>query len=415
MSDRSVLIIDDDQNLVSALKEGLETLGYRVATAYDGLQGVLQAHQGKPDIIMLDFNMPAGGGGGVYDRLRSSTDTAKTPIVFLTGATVEEVKKTIRSTPNTFFLKKPISVAQLRKVLDKIIAGRGGNGASAAPAPAEAPPQAAPPPAPSPGGPPSDVGGPKTSPFSGMGTPAETSVPTAPAETPGFDQPLGRPHDEAAAPPPSMSAVPPPTLGAPTPLPNPAAEAPPANTDLAPGVPPVAEAPPAPAPAAAAPAPSVEPPAPGPATAAETPGAAGALRDKVYEFEFRVPYPDADRLGIVHYSNYLRYFETGRIELLRAIGVRYRDMEIERQLFLPALDSRCGYHAPCRCDDLIRVRAWLTGVEPGRLSFAYEVLNLDEGGARAVEGATTHQVLDAYWKSSELPEELLERIRPYSA
>ena len=122
MSQHSVLIIDDDEDLVAALKEGLETLSYKVATAYDGLQGVMQAHQGKPDIIMLDFNMPAGGGSGVYERLRASTDTAKTPIVFLTGATVEEVKKTIRSTPNTFFLKKPLSVSQLRKVLDKIIA-----------------------------------------------------------------------------------------------------------------------------------------------------------------------------------------------------------------------------------------------------------------------------------------------------
>ncbi|MBI2362383.1 MAG: response regulator, partial [Elusimicrobia bacterium] len=78
MAEKSILIIDDDQALVAAIKEGLETLGFRVAAAFDGLQGVLQAHQAKPDAVMLDFNMPAGGGAGVYERLRSSTVTAQT-------------------------------------------------------------------------------------------------------------------------------------------------------------------------------------------------------------------------------------------------------------------------------------------------------------------------------------------------
>ncbi|MFH1724545.1 MAG: response regulator, partial [Elusimicrobiota bacterium] len=142
MPERTVLIIDDDQVLVAAIKEGLETLGFKVAAAYDGLQGVLQAHQSKPSAIMLDFNMPAGGGAGVYERLRASTDTVQIPIIFVTGVTVQEVKGKIRSTPNTYFLRKPISVSQLQKVLDKILGPQG-----AAPASAQAPPQprAAPP------------------------------------------------------------------------------------------------------------------------------------------------------------------------------------------------------------------------------------------------------------------------------
>lgn len=152
MSEQTILIIDDDHALVSGLKEGLEGQGFKVSIAYDGLQGVLQAHQSRPAAIILDFNMPAGGGASVYERLRGSTDTAAIPIIFMTGATVDEVKVKIRSTPKTYFLKKPASLTQLSSVLDKILGGAGApaeaappepkpaaaNG-SAAPAPAERP------------------------------------------------------------------------------------------------------------------------------------------------------------------------------------------------------------------------------------------------------------------------------------
>lgn len=362
MSDRSVLIIDDDQSLVAAVKEGLETLGFRVAAAYDALQGVLQAHQGKPDIIMLDFNMPAGGGSGVYDRLRASTDTAATPIVFLTGATVEEVKKTIRSTPNTFFLKKPISVSQLRKVLDKIIAARESGAAGKPTAQGASVAQSAPPPPPAAAPPQRNEfpGAPKTSPFVGMGTPGEASVPSAPSPT--FDQPLGRVHDEAPAP----------SLGAPTPLPR------------------LAESAPAPAPAPSA--------------------AGGGLDGKVFVFQAKVAYADTDRLGIVYHGNYLRYFETGRTELLRAFGIRYRDLEMERQLYLPVVECRCEYLVPCRYDDSIMIRCWISEIGASGLSFSYEILNADEGGQLAVKGFTRHALLNAYWKSEEIPEDLRAKL-----
>lgn len=358
MSEHSVLIIDDDEDLVSALKEGLETLGFKVATAYDGLQGVMQAHQGKPDIIMLDFNMPAGGGSGVYERLRSSADMARTPIVFLTGATVEEVKKTIRSTPNTFFLKKPLSVTQLRKVLDKILAA---NKAAAGGIPApitQTPP--APAPAPAPVSTAQLPGTAKTSPFSGMGTPAESNLSTTP-----LDKPLGRTHEDSLPP-----------------APAPAVEVPPA---------------PAPAPAAA------------PVSAAPS----GRLHGQVYEFNLRVSYADSDRLGIVYYANYLKFFEIGRAELMRSLGIRYRDLEIQRQLFIPPVESRCEYIAPCRYDDLIRVRTWLSWMGPASLCFQNEVLNIEEGSRLCVRGFTRHALLNAYWKPERIPADLKQAFSAY--
>lgn len=355
MAEKSILIIDDDQALVAAIKEGLETLGFRVAAAFDGLQGVLQAHQAKPDAVMLDFNMPAGGGAGVYERLRSSTVTAQTPIIFLTAATVDEVKKVIRSTPNTYFLKKPISVTQLRKVLDKIL---GGGVPSSKTRPITLGPSAMP----------------ATDDFAGLGgvpPPPQPLAPPPPAP--------GRSSVTASMPLPPLGVTPTPVAPPPAPAPTPAA---------------------GPAPFSGF---GVAAPAP----------AAGGLEGQVHALDLRVSYADTDRLGIVYYGTFLRYFEAGRTEFLRALGLRYRDLEMERRLFLPAVECRAQYLVPCRYDDQLRVKTWLSWMGPASVCFQNEVLNRDEGDRVVARGFTRHAVLNEQWKPSRLPDDLKQRLGPF--
>ncbi|HVE13463.1 MAG TPA: YbgC/FadM family acyl-CoA thioesterase [Elusimicrobiota bacterium] len=315
MPEKSILIIDDDQVLVSTLKEGLESLGFKVAAAYDGLQGVFQAHQSHPDLIILDFQMPAGGGPGVYERLRASTDTAKLPILFLTGVTVEQVKGKVRSTPNTYFLKKPASVGQMQNVLGKILGGDG------APAPAPAPAPAA---APKPGAAPS-----------------------------------------AAAPKPALPR---------------AATAPKAAANGAPA-------------------------------AKARPAAAGA-QSKAYAMELRVSYADTDRLGIVYYANYLKFFEQGRTELMRSLGVSYHDLEAKRHIFMPAVEARCEYLASCRYDDVLELRTRVSYMGPASVCFQSELFDKATGKAVA-RGFTRHAVLDERWKPARLPKDVLEKLRAH--
>ena len=118
---RTILIIDDDQTLVAPLKEGLESIGYRVAVAFDGLQGILQAHQTRPDLIILDFYMPGGGGSNVYERLRQANDTALTPIIFSTVVSSEEVKDRIWPSANTYCLRKRVGRGQVIAVLNSVL------------------------------------------------------------------------------------------------------------------------------------------------------------------------------------------------------------------------------------------------------------------------------------------------------
>jgi len=120
MARHSILIIDDDYDLLEMLKLSLQSHGFEVAGAMDGLQGILQAHKIKPNLILLDFRMPAGG-GGVYDKLRASPVTAKTPIVFLSASSVKEIRDKIHLLPNTYFLSKPIAIPQLYLMVDNVL------------------------------------------------------------------------------------------------------------------------------------------------------------------------------------------------------------------------------------------------------------------------------------------------------
>ncbi|TBR24913.1 response regulator [bacterium] len=361
MADKSILIIDDDQTLVAAIKEGLETLGFRVAAAFDGLQGVLQAHQSRPDAVMLDFNMPAGGGAGVYERLRTSSVTAQTPIIFLTAATVEEVKKVIRSTPNTYFLKKPISVGQLRKVLDKILGGHVTGPVTTRSRPVELSPKTRPP------APVDDFAGlgglptpPPMAPPAGMPMPAPTPAPApAPAKSGGLFGPMTPPPAPFPKQVAGFGAMPPPPAPAPTPAPAPV----------------------------------------------------GGFDGHAHVFDLRVGYADTDRLGIVYYGTYLRYFELGRTEFLRALGLRYRDIEMERRFFLPAVEARAQYLAPCRYDDQLRLRTWVSWLGPASVCFQNELVNVDEGGRLVARGFTRHAVLNEQWKPSKLPPDIRQRLQ----
>src|SRR5512141_1901353 len=94
--------------------------------------------------------------------------------------------------------------------------------------------------------------------------------------------------------------------------------------------------------------------------------------------EVRVIYGDTDQMGVVYSANYLRYFEAGRNEFIRAKGLRYRDFEARFGLVLPVAEAGVKYRSPARYDDLLAVETSL--VELGRASarFEYRLLRDDE-------------------------------------
>jgi acyl-CoA thioester hydrolase len=124
--------------------------------------------------------------------------------------------------------------------------------------------------------------------------------------------------------------------------------------------------------------------------------------------ELRVIYGDTDQMGVVYYANYLRYFEAGRNEFIRAKGLRYRDFEEAWALRLPVTEASVRYQQPARYDDLLRLETSVEEVRRVSATFAYRLLRDD--GQLLATGRTVHACVDLAGKLQRLPAELLTRL-----
>jgi acyl-CoA thioester hydrolase len=121
------------------------------------------------------------------------------------------------------------------------------------------------------------------------------------------------------------------------------------------------------------------------------------------DVRLRVRYAETDQMGVVYHANYVVWFEVGRVELLRSLGFRYRDMERNEDCHIAVVDMRCRYKAPAMYDDEIVVRTHLKNVRESLLHFAYEVLRPGDSTLLA-EGETTHIVVNSKFEKTVLPE-----------
>ncbi|PZX20021.1 acyl-CoA thioester hydrolase [Breznakibacter xylanolyticus] len=89
---------------------------------------------------------------------------------------------------------------------------------------------------------------------------------------------------------------------------------------------------------------------------------------------FRVMYPDTDKMGTVHHSNYARYYETARWELFRAIGIPYQMIETAGYM-MPVISMNMRFLKTTRYDEQLTVRTCLKGIRGPRVSFSYKLYN----------------------------------------
>ena len=122
---------------------------------------------------------------------------------------------------------------------------------------------------------------------------------------------------------------------------------------------------------------------------------------KVYETTLRVRYAETDQMGVVYHSNYIVWFEVGRVEMMRELGFTYSEMEQQEGARLAVAEVRCRFKAPALYDDLVLIRTRLKKVRDSLLHFGYEVLR-EADGALLAEGETVHLVLDSEFKRTRL-------------
>ena len=108
-----------------------------------------------------------------------------------------------------------------------------------------------------------------------------------------------------------------------------------------------------------------------------------------HDVTVRVRYAETDQMGVVYHSNYLIWFEVGRVELMRALGFDYKLMEIEDDTFIVVADVHCRYHHPAHYDELLTVRASILEAKNRTLKFGYELFRQSDNKLLAT-GHTTH-------------------------
>lgn len=103
---KKILIIDDDKLVHTILKAEFERAGYQVFAALDAMQGLMLAKQLKPDLIVLDMLMPAGGGTSVYDRLQMMAGSFQVPILVYSSLDPAEIAAKISEGPGVKIIGK---------------------------------------------------------------------------------------------------------------------------------------------------------------------------------------------------------------------------------------------------------------------------------------------------------------------
>lgn len=114
----------------------------------------------------------------------------------------------------------------------------------------------------------------------------------------------------------------------------------------------------------------------------------------------RVIYADTDAMGVVYHTNYIKWFEVGRCELLRSIGYPYARME-EEGILLPVAECGCKYKMPAVYDDMLEITARVSEMKGATVTMEYEIRR-QETGELLVTGFTKHAVTDPKFKPIRL-------------
>ena len=125
---------------------------------------------------------------------------------------------------------------------------------------------------------------------------------------------------------------------------------------------------------------------------------------------YRVIYADTDAMGVVYHSNYFKWFEMGRVEYLRSLGIPYKEIE-EKGFSLPVVTAYCKYVKPAKYDDLLRIETSFVEIKRASIKIYYEIF-LENNGVELVNGYTMHALTDRDGKIKRIPDFIIDKITP---
>ena len=108
MSDRKILIIDDDNDFRLALNVRLRASGYATSFAADGVSAIRVARRDRPELILLDLGLPAGDGYRVLERLKINTELSHIPVIVLSALDAKTNERRALKAGACAYLEKPV-------------------------------------------------------------------------------------------------------------------------------------------------------------------------------------------------------------------------------------------------------------------------------------------------------------------
>jgi acyl-CoA thioester hydrolase len=122
-----------------------------------------------------------------------------------------------------------------------------------------------------------------------------------------------------------------------------------------------------------------------------------------HDAPIRVRYAETDQMGVVYHANYLIWFEVGRVELMRALGIEYKTMEADDDCHIVVVEAHCRYLHSALYDEQLRVRTRIAEARNRSIRFAYEVLR-DHDSRLLATGETVHVICGSNGRPKLLPQ-----------
>ena len=132
-------------------------------------------------------------------------------------------------------------------------------------------------------------------------------------------------------------------------------------------------------------------------------------RKRVSETRVRVRYAETDQMGVVYHANYLVWFEVGRVEFIRHLGLDYKSMEQDDGCGIAVVQVEARYRAPARYDDELVIETRLLAARGPVVRFGYRILRASDR-TLLCEGESGHVVVGKDMKRRKLPEKYAERF-----
>lgn len=133
-----------------------------------------------------------------------------------------------------------------------------------------------------------------------------------------------------------------------------------------------------------------------------------------FSIQTRVRWSDCDPLGIIWYGAYLKYFEAAEHEMMRAAGLPFETLRLERKVQIPRKAFQVEFHSPAQMDELLDVEVGVAKMGTTSITLRFEVYRASDRTHRASATLTVVSVVKETMEKRPLPDWLREALKPYA-